>query len=253
MADFMEGIGSVLSGVGDVLDTPRRLLWDAFGGPTKGNELIAALTGIDPQSGLAQGLGFGAEMLGDPLNLVGLGVGRALGKFGGFAGKAATATAPQVNMAEELLTRAPTGLTHFTTNAGLEGIGRSGALRGAEGIFALPDATRAESGAIRSLFNAGISPAATHPLAIPAEALQHFERPLVAGPYSAWKRLGGVRYAPPGEIDMMTGALNATGSIWQPRLRMIAPDIAGYTEAAKWLSRFNAMQEPSLADILQQQ
>lgn len=75
------GAGGLLGQLGDVMSAPRRAVWRTLGAPEEGNELIAQLFGLDADSGLAKGLGLGAEMLLDPLNIVGAGLG-ALGGGG---------------------------------------------------------------------------------------------------------------------------------------------------------------------------
>lgn len=60
----------ILGTIGDVLSAPRRMLWGALGGPEHGNQLMSQLFGMDENSGVAKGLGFGAEMLLDPLNMI---------------------------------------------------------------------------------------------------------------------------------------------------------------------------------------
>jgi hypothetical protein len=80
-------LGAGLGQAGDVLSAPRRALWSALGGPESGSELVSKLTGMDPESGWTKALGFGAEVLGDPLTYAG----GFLGKLGGAAAKAAPA------------------------------------------------------------------------------------------------------------------------------------------------------------------
>lgn len=70
-----------LKTVGDTLSAPRRYLWSALGLPEYGNELVADLTGMDPSSFGSHALGFGAEVLGDPLTYAGAALGAA-GKLG---------------------------------------------------------------------------------------------------------------------------------------------------------------------------
>lgn len=73
--------GGLLGTVGDALSAPRRWLWDALGLPEEGSQLAADVFGLDKEGGLAQALGFGAEVLGDPLTYAG----GLLGKLGGAA------------------------------------------------------------------------------------------------------------------------------------------------------------------------
>lgn len=76
--------GGMLGQAIELLQAPRRGLWQALGWPDTGTELLEQEFGMDPESGLTQALGVGAEMLIDPLNLVGAGFGslggRAIGK-----------------------------------------------------------------------------------------------------------------------------------------------------------------------------
>lgn len=77
------GVGTFLGGtlgqVSDALSAPRRYAWNALGLPEEGAELVANLTGMDRSSALAQALGLGAEILGDPLTYAG----SVLGGVGG--------------------------------------------------------------------------------------------------------------------------------------------------------------------------
>lgn len=180
--------------------------------------------------GLGDLAGMAVSAATDPLTwLGGMGARKLLGALApGQEASAAARVAQEANVASRGLPTAETGLTHFTPQAGLEGMAESGTIRGRGGIFALPDAARNESPLARAV-RAGISPeSATNPISVPAEALGQFEKPLPIGPYSLWKRLGGVQYAAPGEIDLATGALTPSGSIWTPRMALAAPDLAMY-------------------------
>jgi hypothetical protein len=85
--------GGILGQLGDALSAPRRALWGALGGPESGADLVNQLTGIDRESLLGQGLGFGAEVLGDPLTYAGGILGKLLGKGISAGGKALRGTA----------------------------------------------------------------------------------------------------------------------------------------------------------------
>jgi hypothetical protein len=71
----------ILKTIGDTLSAPRRYLWSALGLPEHGNELVSNITGMDPSSFGANALGFGAEVLADPLTYAGAALGAA-GKLG---------------------------------------------------------------------------------------------------------------------------------------------------------------------------
>ena len=71
----------ILKTIGDTLSAPRRYLWSALGLPEHGNELVSNITGMDPSSFGANALGFGAEILADPLTYAGAALGAA-GKLG---------------------------------------------------------------------------------------------------------------------------------------------------------------------------
>lgn len=77
------GLGGMLGQVGYALDTPRRWLWEGLGGPSTGRDLVASLTPYDEDSKAAHLLGFGAEILGDPLTYVGGALFRGLGRMAG--------------------------------------------------------------------------------------------------------------------------------------------------------------------------
>lgn len=73
------GLGALLSGASEVMDSPRRWLWDALGLGENGGDLVRNQLGIDPDSLAGMVIGNGAEMLLDPMNLLGP-LGGALGK-----------------------------------------------------------------------------------------------------------------------------------------------------------------------------
>lgn len=78
------GLSELAGGAFDVLDAPRRMIWESLLGTSSGSELMGRL-GMDPEGPWAQALGLGAEMLLDPLNLVGAGLGAKAGKLAGHA------------------------------------------------------------------------------------------------------------------------------------------------------------------------
>ena len=84
MSAWLEALGGAVSASGlgrvfDWLDVPRRETWELLGLPSTGRELMTNL-GMDPESPWTTALGIGSEMLLDPLNLVGAGFGRGVGK-----------------------------------------------------------------------------------------------------------------------------------------------------------------------------
>lgn len=65
--DIMSGIGDV----GEAMQAPRRLLWkDILGLPESGSEVLSQKFGMNPESFVTKGLGFGLETLGDPLTYI---------------------------------------------------------------------------------------------------------------------------------------------------------------------------------------
>lgn len=81
--------GGALGQLSDIASAPRKALWGAAGQmlgqpdlPTQGNQLVAQLTGMDPNDPATQALGIGAEVAGDPLTWASMGVGGGLGFLG---------------------------------------------------------------------------------------------------------------------------------------------------------------------------
>lgn len=79
---------SLLGQASDVLSAPRRALWSMLGMPEDGSEVVAPLTnpieslmGWDEGGWLTKGLGIGAEMVADPLNLIGVPLGAMAGRL----------------------------------------------------------------------------------------------------------------------------------------------------------------------------
>lgn len=79
------GLGTGLLGqLSDVASAPRRAVWSMLGLPEGGTEAVSQLTGMDPESPWTKALGFGAEIAGDPLNLLGIPL---AGRFGKLASR----------------------------------------------------------------------------------------------------------------------------------------------------------------------
>lgn len=123
------------------------------------------------------------------------------------------------------------GLVHFTDDVGAAGIRQSEQLIGKTGIFALP-AQYADEGVGAVVARTGLTPGkATNYVELPSAAESLFTRPTPIGPYSAWKYFGGVQYAPPGTIDMATGAFTPMRSLIGPRTLIYGPDALFYAGA----------------------
>jgi hypothetical protein len=75
-------LGGLIGQIGDIFSEPRKRLWSAVGLPESGAKLVSDVTGLDQGGALAQSLGAGVEVLGDPLTF-------ALGLFGPRLVKAA--------------------------------------------------------------------------------------------------------------------------------------------------------------------
>ncbi|MBU6410519.1 MAG: hypothetical protein KGR98_09040 [Verrucomicrobia bacterium] len=119
----------------------------------------------------------------------------------------------------------PSGLVHLTDRAGAAGINQSGSIVGRRGIFAVPETVEAES-TVAKVARTGLTPArTTEAVPIPSAANTLFQRPIPIGPYSGWKYLGGVRYAPPGAINTATGAFTPMSSVIGPGTLIYGPDV----------------------------
>jgi hypothetical protein len=124
------------------------------------------------------------------------------------------------------------GLVHLTDEAGLAGINQSGSIVGRNGVFAVPDYVAGQSTAMK-VARTGLTPSRTTQFApVPQSAQALFQRPVPIGPYSAWKYFGGVRYAPPGSINMATGAFSPISSLIGPSTLIYGPDVLFYGGAA---------------------
>jgi hypothetical protein len=212
------GLGLAATGVG----LPLALLaGSAFGGgaqglfgsdaPTReevGSKFNQAV-GIDDDSTLGMGTGILSSTMTDPLSYL------------PFAGAAKAAKTPISG-----------GLTHYTTPQTSALIKEGSALAPpntllgrSNGMFALPSSSEGGSNAVRSLLQAGISPKSSVPIPIPQSAVSNFENIAPIGPYSLWKSLGGAKMAPPGKLDLASGAFTPTGSMAAARARFYAPDL----------------------------
>lgn len=89
-------IGGLLGQVGDTMNAPRKAIWGALGLPETGAELVSNALGTDRDSALTQALGFGAEVVGDPLTYMG-GIFGKLGSKAGAALKGSGGVAPLLN------------------------------------------------------------------------------------------------------------------------------------------------------------
>jgi hypothetical protein len=136
-------------------------------------------------------------------------------------------------------------LIHLTDEAGEAGINSTGMLDGKHGIFAVPESVAGESTGLKVL-TTGLTPEKTSKfVSIPESATGLFSRPTPVGPYSAWKHLGGVRYAPAGSLNMATGELIQGGSLLGPRSLIYGPDVLfwGGTATAGGLYYYSSGQE----------
>lgn len=76
------GLGGLLGQLGEGLSAPRKGLWSMLGLPEHGADLVSQGLGLDRDSALAQALGIGAEIAGDPLMYAGSVLG-PLARMGG--------------------------------------------------------------------------------------------------------------------------------------------------------------------------
>jgi hypothetical protein len=74
------GLSEMAGGLFSALDAPRRFAWKNLLGVETGDELMGQM-GLDTENPLIKALGMGSEMLLDPLNLVGAGIGARAGKI----------------------------------------------------------------------------------------------------------------------------------------------------------------------------
>lgn len=251
----------MLDDILEALDQPRKALWNLGSGLAEGDLAKAvpgalggaiglglASTGVglplallagSALGGGAQGL-FGAdaptrEEIGQKFNRsVGIDDDSTLGTVSGILSSTLTdplTYLPVAGAARAAKTPISGGLTHYTTPEIAEQIAMGSAkappntlLGGANGMFALPAASEKGSNLTRSLLQAGISPKSTVPISIPEAAVSQFENIAPVGPYSLWKSLGGAKMAPPGQLNLTTGAFEPAGSMALARARFYAPD-----------------------------
>jgi hypothetical protein len=117
-------------------------------------------------------------------------------------------------------------------------INASKRLTGEHGVFAIPRELVEKAGPRMRSFRTGLPVSKTAKMVeIPEAALGEFQRPWAIGPYSAWKRLGGVRFARPGSIllpgsrEGAAGALIPSSTLLGPRLSIYGPDLLAYAFA----------------------
>lgn len=138
-------------------------------------------------------------------------------------------------------------LIHLTDEAGQAGIRSSQLIIGRHGIYAVPESVAGESTALKLARTGLTRPSRTKQFVpIPDAAASIFQRPVPIGPYSGWKYVGGVRYAPAGSISTATGAFTPSSTIVGPNLLIYGPDVLFYgglgaTGGLYWY----AWQEPS--------
>ncbi len=118
---------------------------------------------------------------------------------------------------------------HLTNDRGAAGINASGTINGPKGIFVIGESAAKQPVWVRVL-RTGVTPdKARNVVPIPEGANVHLESVVPIGPYSLIKNLGGVRFAPPGSINLQTGVFTpANGSILGPRALVYGPDALVY-------------------------
>ena len=195
-------LGGTLGQVGSLLDAPRRFLWkDILGGPETGTDVLAGL-GMDPESGLTQGLGMGLEMLGDPLTWAGAGLG---GRVGHFVGRAADTLAGRTAAQAALRAELPVAerLGQAAQKASMTSSPLEQALQQAtyhpEVLAELPDVVTGAKAFKRA--NPAVTQLATdmgigHPL--PGGGLSALQQPSFAGPRGGLIRRPGEKIVPGG-------------------------------------------------------
>ena len=120
----------------------------------------------------------------------------------------------------------PSGnLIHLTNAQSESRILSSGILTGRRGIFAVPENIATESTGMRIL-RTGLMPSDTTTFVrVPKVMAGLFKQPVPLGPYSLWKYLGGVRYAPPGSINITKGTFMHGPTLVGPKTLMYGPDV----------------------------
>jgi hypothetical protein len=105
----------------------------------------------------------------------------------------------------------------------------TGQLIGRHGIFAVPESVAGQSTVVQ-VARTGLMPANTaNAIPIPQSAASLFRQPIPIGPYSAIKYLGGVQYAPPGSINMATGAFTSSSTLVGPGTMIYGTDAVIYS------------------------
>ncbi len=160
------------------------------------------------------------------INLAGAGLGIFVA-HGGLRGMGAptwSETVAGLNVAEN-----SPSLIHLTDETGYAGITTDNAIIGRNGIFAIPESVT-DSSALAKMARTGLFPSArvADAVPIPDAATSLFSRPLPIGPYSLLKYASGVRFAPPGSLDITTGAFTPLPSLFGPRTLIYGPDIFIY-------------------------
>jgi hypothetical protein len=99
-------------------------------------------------------------------------------------------------------------------------------------------ADAADQSTLMKVLRTGIEPGKTaRTIVIPEGANGLFEQPAPIGPYSLMKRLGGVRFAPPGSIDLATGAFTPAAGGVSPRILIYGPDVLIWSSGvAAWVT-----------------
>lgn len=107
-------------------------------------------------------------------------------------------------------------LVHLTDEPGFAGItqGTPSAIRGSQGIYAVPDTVTTESTAMRVLRTLLRPSRTAFPVPVPEGAAGAFSRPIPLGPVSLYQRLMGVFRAPAGQILLPSGEFVASGQWW---------------------------------------
>lgn len=212
MTDDRGGFERLMGDIGGALSAPRRALWSMLGGPESGAQLVANMTGGDASSGLNQGLGFMAEILGDPLSYAGMGA----GMLGRLAGRAAGATS------------APGRLANILSHEG-QGVQ---SMRGALGMT--DDAAARMGGTVM--------PTATPPLPFaPTAAL-----PEVASTGYNAEQLGSILGASGGDLSAMGAARAAPYN-----MSRVNPQVSGLLQELGFMDEGGQMagQLPSWAGV----
>ncbi len=200
------GLGRVLvPALSDVLaPTAARLVANSTAGATLGGATVVLENAL-ARKPLLQGVGQGALLSA------------ATGVLLEPALRGVAALHPATGPAEPL--------THLTSDKGYGLIQASGEVRGKQGVFAIPSRFADESTAMK-VARTGLEPhSTTNKIAIPEAANPLFVKAQPIGPYSALKWWGGVYYAPPGAVNITTGALTASGAAVGGDALIYGPDL----------------------------